>query len=99
MGPVFAALGGLLLFVGASCAVAELLLIAIGGADPFFTLRDLWTSLRLPGLGGAAAGDGATSLATAPIAWLTALPSWLVFAALGGLLMLGRGRGRERPFG
>jgi hypothetical protein len=95
-------LARLFLFVGASCVVAELWLLTIGGADTLFSLEDLWTSLHGPSLEGLrqdASGLAGGALWT-PVGWFLALPSWLVFLALGGLFLLGGGSGgRERTFG
>lgn len=97
---LFGFLGGVLLFLGASCAVAEVLLLTLGDAEGLYSLQDLWAALGGPGLAGPAVeGDDWRALLWQPMAWLLALPSWLVFLSLGGLFMLGGGRGRERTFG
>ncbi len=89
-----------MLFVAASCGVAQVLLLTVGGADSLYSVQDLWTSLGGSGFDGpTAAAMGWRGLLVGPIAWLTALPSWLVFGALGGLLLLMGSGGRERSFG
>jgi hypothetical protein len=85
------------LFLGASCAVAEVLLLTVGDADTLYSLEDLWTSLHGPSLADLQAG--VRSPLWTPVHWFLALPSWLVFLALGGLFLLGGSGGRERTFG
>jgi hypothetical protein len=89
------------LFLGAACVVAEVLLLTVGGADTLYSLGDLWTSLHGPSLAGLQAdADGSFGrVLWTPVSWLLALPSWLVFLALGGLFLLGGSGGRERTFG
>jgi len=90
------------LFLGASCVVAEGLLLTVGNADTLYSLRDLWTSLHGASLAGLQEEVSAPLGGTlwTPLDWFLALPSWLVFLALGGLLLLGSGGGgRERTFG
>jgi hypothetical protein len=89
------------LFLGAACVVAEVLLLTVGDADTLFSLEDLWTSLHASSLAGLRAQVSAPlgGALWTPVDWLLALPSWLVFLALGGLFLLGGGGGRERTFG
>ena len=101
MRALFGFLARVFLFLGASCVVAEALLLTVGGADTLYSLKDLWTSLHGPSLQGLRADvagplDGAL---WTPLDWFLALPSWLVFLALGGLFLLGGSGGRERTFG
>jgi hypothetical protein len=89
------------LFLGAACVVAEVLLLSVGDAATLYSLEDLWTSLHGPSLSGLrqdVSGPLGGALWT-PVDWLLALPSWLVFLALGGLFLLGGSGGRERTFG
>jgi hypothetical protein len=89
------------LFLGAACVVAEVLLLSVGDAATLYSLEDLWTSLHGPSLTGLRqdlSGPLGGALWT-PVDWLLALPSWLVFLALGGLFLLGGSGGRERTFG
>jgi len=94
-------LGRVFLFLGASCVVAELLLLTVGDADTLYSLRDLWTSLHGPSLAGLRddVSDPLGGVLWTPLGWFLALPSWLVFLALGGLLVLAGSGGRERTFG
>jgi hypothetical protein len=89
------------LFLGAACVVAEVLLLSVGDAATLYSLEDLWTSLHGPSLTGLRqdlSGPLGGALWT-PVDWLLALPSWLVFLALGGLFLLAGSGGRERTFG
>ncbi|MFP4127177.1 MAG: hypothetical protein ACLFU0_11095 [Alphaproteobacteria bacterium] len=89
------------LFLGAACVVAEVLLLTIGDADTLYSLQDLWASLHGPSLSELqeeVSGPLGGALWT-PLNGFLALPSWLVFLALGGLLLLGGSGGRERTFG
>ena len=101
MRALFGFLARVFLFLGAACVVAEVLLLTVGDADTLYSLEDLWTSLHgasLAGLQETVSGPLGGALWT-PLNWLLALPSWLVFLALGGLFLLGGSGGRERTFG
>jgi hypothetical protein len=91
--------GGLLVFFGAACVVTEVLRFTVGEAQSLFSLEALWVGLDGPNPRALLAQEGLLVFVTSPLRWFLALPSWLVFLALGGVLMLTGGRGRERTFG
>ncbi len=102
MRALFGFVGGVLLFLGASCVVAEVLLWTLGGADSLYSLHDLWASLHGPSLASLEQqlADLLGGIFGVALGWLLALPSWLVFLVVGGLLSLGGMGGREqRTFG
>ena len=91
-------IGNLLLFLAAACVVAELLHLVIGDGQGWLSLARVWAGVHGGSLEGFQGGASGTigGLASRPLGWLLALPSWLVLLALGApLAMLGR-RGRER---
>ena len=78
-----------LLVAGAAAAVAELLTMVQGGATPL-SIGAIWFRIHANSLVGfqALIEKGITPLIWPPIQWLLTLPTWLVLAPPGLLLVL-----------
>ncbi|HEX2479104.1 MAG TPA: hypothetical protein VHK45_07465 [Geminicoccaceae bacterium] len=78
-----------LLVAGAAAAVAELLTMVQGGATPL-SIGAIWFRIHANSLVGfqALIEKGITPLIWPPIQWLLTLPTWLVLATPGLLLVL-----------
>ena len=90
-------LGVVLLVAGAAAAVAELLTMLQGGATPL-SIGAIWFRIHANSLVGfqALIEKGITPLIWPPIQWLLTLPTWLVLAPPGLLLvLLCRDKGRR----
>ncbi len=98
MRTVFAFLGGVLVFFGAACVVAEALHVVVGDMAGWLSLGRVWAGVHGGSLDAleetvrSAVGGGFWT----SVAWVLALPSWLVLLVLGLPLLLMGGRGRER---
>ena len=87
-------LGGVLVFLGVACLVAEALHLVVGDAGGWLTLERVWAGVHVGSLD--ALHDALPNVLAGAAGWLLTLPSWLVLLVPGLPLLLLGGRGRER---
>ncbi|TVQ33000.1 MAG: hypothetical protein EA356_12640 [Geminicoccaceae bacterium] len=95
---LFSFLGGVLVFLGVACLVAEGLHWVIGDARGLLSLERVWNGVHAGSRDALEAALRSTLGATlwTPVGWVLALPSWLVLLVLGLPLWMLGGRTRER---
>lgn len=95
-------LGLLLLIVAGAAAVAQIFSLLVNASYQPVALGSIWYNIHANSLVGLQAliEKSISPALWPPVLWLLRLPAWLFFGVLGGmLLLLCRGRGRDRAFG